>query len=177
MNTPTAKYSMTAYLKLFVFVIFFTFLCISGAKAQSCACLEQTEQEKKDNANAIFLGIAVNQTSEASAGLWNNFGSIKTEKFTDSTKHFFQGITTTVAQKISACNFVFEKDKIYRIYARLEQTTKGKPYLTTDSCSGTIEITAEEFEKAKSENSENNQTTPEQESTEQQGLDTDAKKN
>lgn len=43
-------------------------------------------------------------------------------------------------QPLSTCNMPFTAQKSYRVFARVALTSDQKPYLTTDSCSGTHEI-------------------------------------
>lgn len=121
-------------------------LVLGPSYAVACVCKPTTPEVQEESAHAIFIATALGESEKAANGIWTVFAIELVEKETDEAKILLNEIEIAdkkrvrIAQKLSECNFIFEQDKIYRIFATIAQSEQGVGYLTTSQCSGTLHV-------------------------------------
>ncbi|MCL4677233.1 MAG: hypothetical protein KJ017_01415 [Alphaproteobacteria bacterium] len=125
------------------------FLLYTGQAKAICACEQAAPEVQEAAADAIFIGKTIGPTEAAGNGIWTTLVVESMKKETEAAKIIMAATVmpgeqrVRIAQRLSNCNFVFEADKTYLVYAIIAQSEKGVGYLSTGQCAGTKEITEE----------------------------------
>ena len=132
-------------MRLTVLLLFILFGFI--APAYACECKFYTEEEKLLNADAVFTGTSLEVQQWRHGILWDNIVPIEMIKTNEVASKFMPETTDSEETEIvliqehkSTCNYTFEKGKVYKIYAFVNDKNENFVYLSTNKCTGTKEI-------------------------------------
>ncbi len=125
------------------------FLLYAGHAEAICSCEQVAPEAQEAAADAIFIGKTLGSSEEAGNGIWTTLIVESMKKETEAAKIIMAATVMPgeqrirIAQRLSNCNFLFEANKTYLVYAIIAQSEKGVGYLSTGQCAGTKEITEE----------------------------------
>jgi len=106
----------------------------------ACKCQYLSEQEQIEKADAIFVGKLFASYEMTHIGLVDFIVPIKLIKLNENAEEFFPDTPhdeqdrVELTSHLNECNYTFEKDKVYKIYAYVDETEDGRPHLTTSVC-------------------------------------------